>query len=528
MTVAIDFGTSNTVVARINSETKETEIIKLVEIAQKNPNIPPVIPSLVYVNNAKEDDVIIGQKVRDRGLDYKGNERFFYNFKRGIGSEIQGFLPVLDGVRVSFEKIGEWFLNSIISQLGEIDSLILTVPVDSFEKYRQWLTQVCKKWQVERVKIIDEPTAAALGYGRVEVGDGLILVMDFGGGTLDFSLVKLDWGVSRKNQGFILKWGDKLLGKNSSQKTKLARVIAKAGTNLGGCDIDNWIVDYFQQQQGIVKSSLTTRLAERLKIKLSSETEAQEVYFNDETLETYDLRLNRATFGKILRNNQFFERLSALMENVLQQAKANGIEKEAIDTVLLVGGSVQIPAVREWLQKYFPEEKIKCEHPFDAIARGALKLEQQLEVRDFLYHSYGIRYWNKRKNAHDWHIIIPKGQPIPMTEARELILGASTPNQPSIELIVGELAGDETATEVYFDGERLVTRSIERGTKVVQPLNDREDGKTIAKLEPPGNPGQDRIRVLFRVDENKRLRITVEDLLTERILLENVVVAELR
>lgn len=338
MTVAIDFGTSNTVVARINSETKETEIIKLVEIAQKNPNIPPVIPSLVYVNNAKEDDVIIGQKVRDRGLDYKGNERFFYNFKRGIGSEIQGFLPVLDGVRVSFEKIGEWFLNSIISQLGEIDSLILTVPVDSFEKYRQWLTQVCKKWQVERVKIIDEPTAAALGYGRVEVGDGLILVMDFGGGTLDFSLVKLDWGVSRKNQGFILKWGDKLLGKNSSQKTKLARVIAKAGTNLGGCDIDNWIVDYFQQQQGIVKSSLTTRLAERLKIKLSSETEAQEVYFNDETLETYDLRLNRATFGKILRNNQFFERLSALMENVLQQAKANGIEKEAIDTVLLVGG----------------------------------------------------------------------------------------------------------------------------------------------------------------------------------------------
>ncbi|HIK38510.1 MAG: Hsp70 family protein [Geminocystis sp.] len=528
MTIAIDFGTSNTVVARINPETKETEIVKLVNLAQNNPNIPPVIPSLVYVNNAQEDDVIVGQRVRDRGLDYRGNERFFYNFKRGIGSELQGFLPVLDGVKVTFEKVGEWFLNKIIGELKDVDSLILTVPVDSFEKYRQWLTEICRKWRVERVKIIDEPTAAALGYGREEEGDSRILVMDFGGGTLDFSLVELARSFSKKTQGFIIKWGDKLLGKNSSQKTKLARVIAKAGTNLGGCDIDNWIVDYFHQQQGIVKSSLTTRLAERLKIKLSSETEAQEVYFNDETLETYDLRLSRSTFVEILQNNRFFERLSALMENVLQQAKANGIDKEAIDTVLLVGGSVQIPALREWLQKYFPKEKIKCEHPLDAIARGALKLEQQLEVRDFLYHSYGIRYWNKRKNAHDWHVIIPKGQPIPMPEARELILGASTPNQPSIELVIGELAGEETATEVYFDGERLVTRSIERGTRVVQPLNDRDGGKTIARLEPPGNPGQDRIRVLFRVDENKRLRITVEDLLTERILLDNVVVAELR
>lgn len=158
---------------------------------------------------------------------------------------------------------------------------------------------------------------------------------------------------------------------------------------------------------------------------------------------------------------------------------------------------------------------------------GALKLEQNLQIKDFLYHSYGIRYWNRRQKRHDWHTIIPSGQPYPMTQPRELILGASVENQPSIELIIGELGQDNTSTEVYFDGERLVTRSISRGTGQVQPLNDTEGGKTIAQLNPLGNPGSDRIKVLFRVDEDRCLKITVEDLLTDEILLDNVMVAEL-
>lgn len=75
-----------------------------------------------------------------------------------------------------------------------------------------------------------------------------------------------------------MKWGEKLLGESSAQKTKLAKVIAKAGANLGGCDIDNWILDYFHEKQGVTKSSLTSRLAERIKIRLSQTEEAQEVF----------------------------------------------------------------------------------------------------------------------------------------------------------------------------------------------------------------------------------------------------------
>lgn len=228
-----------------------------------------------------------------------------------------------------------------------------------------------------------------------------------------------------------------------------------------------------------------------------------------------------------MTDNHFFDKLDQLIENVLQQAKRSGIDIINIDKVLLVGGTGQIPAVQNWLQKYFPPEKIKSDQPFSAIAMGALKLEQGLQVKDFLYHSYGIRYWNRRQKRHDWHTIIPSGQPYPMTNPVELTLGASVENQPSIELIIGELGEENTSTEVFFDGDRLITRNITQGGKKVQPLNDNEGGKTIARLNPQGTPGSDRIKVLFMVDEQRSLKITVEDLLTNEILLDNVMVANL-
>jgi molecular chaperone DnaK (HSP70) len=192
-----------------------------------------------------------------------------------------------------------------------------------------------------------------------------------------------------------------------------------------------------------------------------------------------------------------------------------------------VGGTVQIPAVQAWVQQYFEPAKIRCEKPFEAIAQGALQLSQGVELKDFLYHSYGIRYWDRRNNCHNWHPLIKAGQPYPMSNPVELVLGASLDNQPSIELIVGELGTDVDQTEVYFDGDRLVTRRLSSSQAQVQPLNDREGARNIAKLDPPGHPGSDRIKVLFRVDDQRFLRITVEDLLALRTLLDDQPVVQL-
>ncbi|KAF3890308.1 MULTISPECIES: Hsp70 family protein [Nostocales] len=531
MAIAIDFGTSNTVIARWNPVTQSPETITLPGLSIQQSLNPPLIPSLVYVEDASKGQVLVGQQVRDRGLDLKNEPRFFRSFKRGIGADIQGFLPELDGQIITFEQVGQWFLSQVLEQLssleGGIDSLMLTVPVDSFETYRHWLGKVCEALPVEQVRMLDEPTAAALGYGMTD--QDILLVVDFGGGTLDLSIVQLDKTVqaTQKPLGFILKWGNKSLAEDSKQKVKTARVLAKAGQNLGGTDIDRWLLDYFAKTQEIPISPLTTRLAEKIKIQLSTQTQASEVYFNDETFESYDLELNREILENILQENSFFERLDESMTSLLQQARRQGIEVSDINAVLLVGGTVQLPVVQTWVKQYFAPEKIRCERPFEAIAQGALQLAQGVELKDFLYHSYGVRYWDRRNNRHNWHPIIKAGQPYPMAQPVELVLGASVENQPSIELIMGELGAETGGTEVYFDGDRLITRRLNGSQSSVKALNDKDGARTIAQLTPPGHPGSDRIKILFLVDEQRFLRITVEDLLSNEILLEKQLVAQL-
>jgi molecular chaperone DnaK (HSP70) len=528
MTIAIDFGTSNTVVARWNPAQQQPETLKLPGLSTISAQNPPLIPSLLYVEDAAASRVILGQQVRDKGLDLNADSRFFRNFKRGIGTSVQGFLPEIDGQIVTFERVGEWFLSQVVNSIRElplpVDSLVFTVPVDSFEAYRNWLGKVSQSLQVEQVRMLDEPTAAALGYGLAD--REILLVIDFGGGTLDLSLVRLDAAAGKKPLGFILKWGEKMLAESSGQKAKVARVLAKAGQNLGGSDIDNWLVDYFVKTKGLAKSPITTRLSERLKIQLSLQEKAAEVYFDDENFESYELELERSRFESILAEHQFFDNLDECMDRVLQQARRQGLEIGDIDAVLLVGGTVQIPAVQRWVQQYFDTAKIKSDRPFEAIAGGALQLSQGIEVKDFLYHSYGIRYWNRRENCHSWHSLIKSGQSYPMSEPVELVLGASVENQPSIELIIGELGAETGGTEIYFDGDRLITRQL-AGQTSVQPLNDKDGARSIAQLTPPGYPGSDRVKVLFRVDDRRFLRISVEDLLTNETLLDDRPVVQL-
>ncbi|MDB9343280.1 Hsp70 family protein, partial [Nodularia spumigena CS-588/06] len=513
MVIAIDFGTSNTVIARWNPVTQQPETLTIPGLSIQQSLNPPLIPSLVYIEEATQGKVLVGQEVRDRGFDLKNDTRFFRSFKRGIGADIQGFLPEIDGENITFEQVGQLFLTQVIEKLaptqGGLDSLILTVPVDSFEAYRHWLGKVCQALPVERVQMVDEPTAAALGYGLAD--QEILLVIDFGGGTLDLSLVRLDQSVQTKKPiGFLLKWGNKSLGDNSRQKPKTARVLAKAGQNLGGTDIDAWLVDYFAKTQGLAVTPLTTRLAERVKIQLSTQNQASEVYFDDENFESYELSLSREVLEDILKEQGFFAQLDESMTSLLQQARRQGIEVADINAVLLVGGTVQLPAVQTWVKKYFQPEKIRCERPFEAIAQGALQLAQGMEIKDFLYHSYGVRYWDRRNQRHNWHSIIKTGQAYPMSESVELVLGASLENQPSIELIIGELGSQTASTEVYFDGDRLITRRMEEGGTSVKPLNDQAGARTIAQLTPPGFPGSDRIKILFQVDEQRFLRITVE------------------
>ncbi|MEO0853215.1 MAG: Hsp70 family protein, partial [Cyanobacteria bacterium J06648_11] len=192
--LALDFGTSNTVVAYW-ADDGEPCVLALPGLSQPDTsNNPPLIPTQIYVEDARTGTVLVGQAVRDRGLDAKHDPRFFNLFKRGIGAEVQGFVPELDGVAVTPELAGQWFLQAVVaatrSQVGEAaeTTWVLTAPVDSFEAYRQWLSRTGASLGIDRLQLLDEPTAAALDYGIERSRQ--ILVVDFGGGTLDISLVQ--------------------------------------------------------------------------------------------------------------------------------------------------------------------------------------------------------------------------------------------------------------------------------------------------------------------------------------------------
>ncbi len=333
---AIDFGTSNTVVARWNADTGSPETIVLPGLSIQQKGNPPLVPSLLYVEKAataiETVETVAGKAVRDRGLDLSSDPRFFSNFKRGIGTPVQGFIPELDGHILSFEAVGNWFLRNVIESIRQqdpaLDSLIFTVPVDSFEPYRNWLGSVCQSLDINQVRLIDEPTAAALGY-QITPAEKTLLVVDFGGGTLDLSLIQPTFA-KEKPTGFFLKWGNQSRGQSSdrassSPSPKTVRVLAKAGENLGGADVDRWLVEHFAQTQALPITPLTLRLVEKLKIVLSFEQTAEEAYFDEETLESYELMLTRDRLEDILTNQGFFERLDSRLDQVLQQAQRQSL-----------------------------------------------------------------------------------------------------------------------------------------------------------------------------------------------------------
>ncbi len=516
---AIDFGTSNTVVTRWQPLKNQPEVLSLAGLSwQDSPN-PSLIPSLVYAKSL--DTVYCGQQVRDQGLDIPGDPRFFRNFKRGIGATVQGFLPEIDSQRITFEQVGTWFLERLWQQMvaqGEsLTDLVLTVPVNSFEQYRQWLGTQVADWPCQRVQLLDEPTAAALGYQVTE--NQPILVFDFGGGTLDLSLIE-----PGKTTGLLLKWGDQLLKRRES-RPRTAKVLAKVGRNLGGSDIDLWLAQALAQQFQIPRSYRLQKIAERIKIRLSSQESHQEPYLDEETFSTYELSCTRQQLQQLLAEQGFFAQLDGALQELTQQARQQGYVLGEVPRVLVVGGTSQLPAVRDWLTQKFSPRQLAWDKPFTAVAEGALYLGQSYEVKDYLYHGYGLRYWDHRQAQHNWQPIFPQGTPYP-TQPYELVLGASVSNQLRIELIIGELGQTKDVTEVYFDGQSLVTRQGNSINAAVRPLN--LEAQTLAPLEPPGAPGLDRVRIRLWVDAQRTLRVTVFDLLTKQTLTENQAVIDLR
>lgn len=510
----IDLGSTNTVVTTLQADGRP-EVVALPGLSATAADLPPLIPSVIYVRDAARVDVLVGEEVAAAGLDDPDDPRRITGFKRRIAAEIQGLNPDLDGVEVIPERAAGWFLSTVLSRIPDLDrqrdTVVFCVPVGSFQRYLQWIESY---WPVRHWKVVDESTAAALGY-QVAAPGRRVLTCDLGGGTIDVSLVRLP---ERFETG-----GEPLI----------STVLAKASQILGGDDIDQWLFEHVAERLGRSREDLGPRQrsllaqAERLKMRLSAQ--ASGVFRLDDGAE---VEVTRDDFEEILIRHDFLARLQAALENALRQAQRKGIEKDDIEQVLLVGGTGQIPAVRRALQQNFGVSRVRTDHVFTAAARGAASLGQGVEVRDFLYHSYAVRGWNHVSRRHEYDLVVPALSPYPFAEPVIREYAASSPNQGAMEIYLGEIEhGDVSRPEVIMEDNKV--RVLNAPTPVHRyalvdadralPLNNG----TVVQLEPPGHPGINRIRVQFMVDEQRRLRLTVMDLTTNRVLLRDQPVAML-
>ncbi len=539
--IAIDFGSSNTVIARWNIATNQPETLIFAKLNRTAP-LNGLVPSLLYVQNAQAEIVEIGQQVIDQGKD-RPQPRLFNQIKRRLVANVN-YVPTLDGVKITPEWLGNQFLRELSKELRSqqifASEIILTAPVQSYEKYLRWLEDSSTEIfapnlptvQMPRIRILDEPTAAALGYEAI-APSALVLVIDFGGGTLDLSLVRLP-----KSEN-IAKWGDQI-GVNRNEWTEhKAEVITKTGYTIGGEDIDQWLVqDYLASWEeiadtnGVANLSILKFLMERIKITLSETEIASEIFFDLATQSAIEITYTRQQLEKLLEAKGFYRVIQLAIDELINRSFNKGILKGDIKQILLVGGCTLIPSVCSFVENYFKMGKVYSHRPFEAIAHGALMLSQGLVLQDYLFHSYAIRYWDRSAEQWKYQQLFRRGQVYPTRRPVELLLRATQPNQPEIALTIGELESRPIgAAEISFDGDRIVMQFGQKAKDTFQPLQEDANGEgipqAIALLDPLGQPDCDRLKVLFSISDKRELLVTAIDLLTQRQLLTDYPVAKL-
>ena len=365
--VGIDLGTTNSCVAVM--EGGKPTVIANAEGLRTTPSV---------VGFAKNGDRLVGQIAKRQAV--MNPENTFYSVKRFIGRRFEEiskdttdvtYKVVNSGgnVRLDCTAQGKQFAPEEISAqilrklkddaskyLGqEVTQAVITVPAYFNDSQRQATKDAGKIAGLEVLRIINEPTSASLAYGLDKKANEIILVFDLGGGTFDVSILEIGDGVFE--------------------------VMSTSGdSHLGGDDFDKKIVDYmaeeFRKAEGIDlrkdKQALQrlTEAAEKAKIELSNVTQSDInlpfITATQDGPKHLELTLTRAKFEELAAD--LIDRCRIPVEKALADAK---LSKDRIDEVVLVGGSIRIPAVKELVKKLLGKEPNESVNPDEVVALGA-------------------------------------------------------------------------------------------------------------------------------------------------------------
>lgn len=508
-TLAIDLGSTTTVVAW----QEEHGAPRLLPLPSYSCGDPCVVPSLLWLSHPGQVQPLIGRQVLEAGLADTPGPGLCRDFKRWIGTAAHsppGAGTVApSSTWLSPEEAGALLLRRIWEALPsdvEPKRLILTAPVDTYGGYRRWLQDVTQSLSVPEIALVDEPTAAAIGCGLAP--GSKVLVVDFGGGTLDVSLVALEGGEGRSAPvAQLLRFASRDL-QQSGQKLRTAKVLGKAGVPLGGRDLDRWIAAELCPGQPLTGELLGA--AESLKCALSSQEEAMQIVMSP-TGAPVTLRLTRSRFEQVMEEQGLRELVQGLFEAMGAAARRHGLEVSQLDAVLPVGGSSRIPWLRRLLQEQFATVPLRDERPVDAVAMGALALTPGVQIKDVLSRGVSLRFWDQRSHCHLWHPLFQAGQLWPTPQPLELVLACSEPNQTSLELVLGEPLPEERA-EVVFEAGVPIIRPRQAGAA---PVGTWSQAPVRLPLTPPGEAGVDRLRLRFSINGCGELELEGEDLVVQ-------------
>ena len=510
-TLAIDLGNWTTVVAFQGEADLSATLLDLPPITR----LKGEIPSLIWQSETEPNEVLVGNQVLQLGLAMKNSPNLSMDFKRWIGNPDQSKINTFN---VSPEQAGELLLCKIWEYIPhnlKIKRLVLTAPVDTYRRYRAWLQKVCQEMKVEEIALVDEPTAAAMGAG-VPPGAKL-LVIDIGGSTIDLSLVALEGGEGKAEPiAQLIRFGGEDLEGKSKQILRCAKVLGKAGLSLGGRDLDRWIVNSLHPEESINEMLLNT--AEKLKCRLSQDNLSENEYLVEKISSEIEqnpleLRLNKMQFEEILIKRGFLSSLENLLEKTLAGARANKCSLGDLNGVVVVGGGTRIPLFKKWVMKALSPIPVLTPPPIETVAVGALNLTPGVTIKDVLQKGVSLRCWDEARKEHLWHPLFLPGQTWPTQKGLEIILAATKNNQLEIELLIGEPSLEGSQEIIYINGVPVIKESSTE-TKVI-PWSELP---IHIELNPPGNAGEDCVKLNFTIDNDSHLIMQGVDIRSKEII----------